>query len=595
MNRIGVNHSLFLFILTACCWFSPADPQIGSGAEPGDATGRKKADARSKAITAGEFAVAKTLPPASVAGARDAWLAQVATAQSLSGEITGAASTVRQMNSPSHRQAVIDRARGQAQGVPAQVSSEQGGQAAGGGAFADFDSLMNLIETTVVPDTWEALGGNSTMAPYPQGVFVDASGTVEVSTSKSALRESARGSLGNLETLLTGDARSSNRNWRDPAGLRCVSLRRLRDEITTRRLNGNRLGDEVLNLAGLSQIQYLILTEDDIILAAPVGGIDSDRGWYIDRETGRTPMRSDFLARCLASALSDTPFGCTIDPTPSGMQAAMKVAADIRSGNVPIGKSAESLKTALGHQRVEVFGAAGDTAVALLMVEADRHMKQLALGKHPMPDGIGNYLDAVEDHIAQGPPNGLLLRLWFTAKTQSVRCDHEQRVFELSGMPIRLSGENQRALADGGRGDVTVDPRSEAFVEEFNRHWNRIRDEYPVYGSLESLYRVAAAAQLIKRYGSDDAHRPLASALAMEDDSRDWNLSAPRQVESIATLHNIRSGKKRHHVLLASGGVSVETKSTVAPSPSSYPTLGGQMFVTKSIPTTVNRWWWDAK
>ncbi|MCO8122122.1 sigma-70 family RNA polymerase sigma factor [Stieleria sp. TO1_6] len=31
----------------------------------------------------------------------------------------------------------------------------------------DYDSLMSLIETSITPDTWESLGGNSTMAPFP--------------------------------------------------------------------------------------------------------------------------------------------------------------------------------------------------------------------------------------------------------------------------------------------------------------------------------------------------------------------------------------------------------------------------------------------
>ena len=38
---------------------------------------------------------------------------------------------------------------------------------------------MDLIQTTVVPDTWEALGGPSTMAPYPAGIFVDSKGTIQ--------------------------------------------------------------------------------------------------------------------------------------------------------------------------------------------------------------------------------------------------------------------------------------------------------------------------------------------------------------------------------------------------------------------------------
>ncbi|MCA9140090.1 MAG: sigma-70 family RNA polymerase sigma factor [Planctomycetales bacterium] len=35
------------------------------------------------------------------------------------------------------------------------------------GLGGDFQSLLNLIEATVVPDTWESLGGSSTMSPVP--------------------------------------------------------------------------------------------------------------------------------------------------------------------------------------------------------------------------------------------------------------------------------------------------------------------------------------------------------------------------------------------------------------------------------------------
>ena len=91
-----------------------------------------QADVPSKAITAGEFSVAKSLPRQSLPTAsRDAWLAQVATAQSLSGDSLGASATVRQIDSPGDRQSVIDQTRGATQG---------NGQ--GGSSFADFDSLM---------------------------------------------------------------------------------------------------------------------------------------------------------------------------------------------------------------------------------------------------------------------------------------------------------------------------------------------------------------------------------------------------------------------------------------------------------------------
>ncbi|MEO1528456.1 MAG: hypothetical protein AAFX06_23785, partial [Planctomycetota bacterium] len=73
--------------------------------------------------------------------------------------------------------------------------------AGGGGAFADFDSLMNLIQTTVEPDTWEALGGSSTMAPYPQNLSLIISTTSDVHDRIVDLIESLR-SLQNLQITI---------------------------------------------------------------------------------------------------------------------------------------------------------------------------------------------------------------------------------------------------------------------------------------------------------------------------------------------------------------------------------------------------------
>lgn len=71
----------------------------------------------------------------------------------------------------------------------------------GGGAFADFDSLMNLIQTTVEPDTWEALGGNSTMAPYQQNLSLIISTTSDVHDQIVDLIDSLR-ALQNLQITI---------------------------------------------------------------------------------------------------------------------------------------------------------------------------------------------------------------------------------------------------------------------------------------------------------------------------------------------------------------------------------------------------------
>lgn len=76
-----------------------------------------------------------------------------------------------------------------------------GGAAAGGGSFADFQSLMDLIQTTIAPDTWEALGGPSSMSPYPQNLSLVISTTSEVHDQIADLLESLR-RLQNLQITI---------------------------------------------------------------------------------------------------------------------------------------------------------------------------------------------------------------------------------------------------------------------------------------------------------------------------------------------------------------------------------------------------------
>ena len=73
--------------------------------------------------------------------------------------------------------------------------------AGGGGSFADFDSLIDLIQTTVSPDTWDALGGPSTMREYAQNLSLVISTTSDVHDQIADLLESLR-RLQNLQITI---------------------------------------------------------------------------------------------------------------------------------------------------------------------------------------------------------------------------------------------------------------------------------------------------------------------------------------------------------------------------------------------------------
>ncbi len=533
-------------------------------------------------LRSGEFAGARRIAEKQSPSDRDSALADISNAQLRLGQSLAAASTLRDIESPESRSGAVSSAGG----------------AAGGAAFADFESLMTLIKSTVAPDTWEDLGGPSTMAEYPQGVFVDPSGTlreceirntsVRMSDLAASLVEIGDGTRGNSNAFV------DPLQWRHPASVRCVSLRRLRDCWTELHVCGKPIPESMQQLAGLSQIRYVHFADDDIFIAGEIGGIETHQGWYRDRQTGFHSLRLDFLVSSVSAAAKKQPFGCTIDPTHEGLVNAAAVASKVSRNEIPIGKAADAVRKALGMQRIEVFGVRGDTVLGYTMVEADRHMKQLALGMHPMPDGAMCYLDAIDQMIDRGPPNDLLLRLWFTTSPRSVRTDARKQSFELVGAPIRLSGQNERALANGERGNIANDPRTEKFVESFNLNWHRICNLYPIYGALQSAHEAASVAELIDRYARTTSQRALVESLSYLNESAiSPSLVVPKQVESIATMHSVRQGSKRHHVVIASGGVEINPAITLTSNLQRYPSLNSFPSPNDDKPITVQRWWWD--
>jgi len=158
--------------------------------------------------------------------------------------------------------------------LPGFTSGTQSGE--GGGSFADFQSLIDLIQTTVVPDTWEALGGPSTMAPYPQGVFVDSSGTLldcqpilDTPSSLGLTKMKGEG-LSRLNQPLAKGSES----WKQPSEMRFVSLRRLVSQWNQWQQTGISPSDAMRNLAGLSEVQTVFWRNRTLCLL--VGATESN-------------------------------------------------------------------------------------------------------------------------------------------------------------------------------------------------------------------------------------------------------------------------------------------------------------------------------
>ena len=531
---------------------------------------------------------------------RDSALRKLAVSQATSGDALSSLKSLSYVANPATLREGLNDIRliasgGSDQGHDKIRGQEQG--AAGGASLADFTSLIDLIQTTVNPDTWEALGGPSTMREYVAGILVDGDGVVQdiVASDEGA-------ALDNLEVLLHGDndKKSGVEDWRLMTANRCVSLSRLSQEVLRCRVKGIPVDDSLRNMAGLSRVQYIVIdrANRDVILVGPVGGIERRDGWFCDQKSGRATMSMEYFVSTATSILSRQPLGCTIDPTPQSLAAAASVASQFRNREIPIGMAADAIRKALGNQDVRVFGVAGDTPIAYLMVEADRQMKQLALGLRPMPEGVANYLDMITRHIHQGVPDGQLLRLWFTGSPMAVRTDLDGKVYELAGRPLKLDSETRMAANDGGRIAAPADFRVTEFVDEFNKHYTEIVSMHPIYGALESVYASAAVAEVIRRSDASPWMPSILGPMLLDDPSMGV-LRTPRKVASVATLHRVTHKSERHAIIVASGGVMIETAKTVEATFRPYDTLSSliEPFV---APERVNDagavpWWWNAK
>ncbi|QDV70395.1 hypothetical protein Poly24_41170 [Rosistilla carotiformis] len=555
-----------LLLAAIACLFPLANP--GAAQRPTDRARRH--------LAAGEFAAAKQIALSLPVENRAELLAQVADGQAATGSPTAAASSLLGTNGLSGSAAPM--------GMPAAGM-------AGGGAIADFDSLMELIQTTVVPDTWEALGGPSTMSPYPAGVWVDPNGLI-----RDVVATADADQLTLLRSQSLRQSVSLQRDWMEKSPLRKVSLNRLQHELARQLLSGCSLDSAIRNLAGLSTIQYVFLSEsgDDVILAGPVGGIRLDADQQpIDIETGRAALRIDLLGMALAAVEQRQPFGCTIEPTPEGIVRSQQVAADIQSGNLAAAAASPKLKEALGLQDIRVFGTADDTPMAMLMIQADRHMKMLALGTEPMPRGVANYMEIVEATLDQGPLTGSFLRMWFAPQQLDVRCDSQKQSFELSGLPLRLITEQQASDAQGERFAVAADPRAQQFAETFNRHFVDIARQYPLHDRLRGLYDLTAIAQLLHNQMPAEQRIASTGLLARPDQWVEPNAQPARQTESLIVHRRFRKGKTIHSVVVASGGVLLEPSRPLTNEPIVYAALSNVAAGQAKRPARQDHWWWD--
>jgi hypothetical protein len=540
-------------------------------------------------LDAGEFGPARAAAAAiGDVEIRDQALANIAAAQAGAGARLASLDTTYDISSDLERRIALDRLSGQ----PGSFFGPMGG-GRGGGVVADFDSLIELITTTISPQSWDEVGGPGSISSFDGGVYVDPRGLLKKlppATDRSlvAMRTSAA-----LATH-TGDPRRTS-------VLRKISLNRLEREVQMLHALGRDPDEAMQTLAGLKRIKYLLIYPEtgDIVLAGPAGDWRRDaEGRFVEAESSQPVVNLDDLVVTLRNAYSETGrFGCSITPRKDNLAAAQAVNDRWAKQPLKPGQREKWLKEfrdAVGRQDIEIYGVDPRTRTGRVIVEADYRMKLVGLGLEEGTLGVESYLDSIEVGKDGKAPPMSVLRWWFTLNYAALSATEGRDAFELKGPGVKVMSENELLTETGERQHTgKSDELNTRFAESFTKHFEALAAKYPVYADLRNIFDLSLVAAVIHshdlpgqsnwhmtHFGPEGAYEPELGV-------------APTEVESVMS-HKVVGGK--HIIAAVSGGVTVDARQLAATKAVKTDTYG--LLKTErsgAAPQNLPRgaWWWD--
>lgn len=476
---------------------------------------------------------------------------------------------------------------------------DNGNQARGGAAIADFDPLIELIQNTIDPQSWlDTNGGPGTINEFRSGVSVDAGGIlrrVEYTNKNGVLKDIRK----------DAKRRGISSDVYSESDLRKVSLNRLEKECQFLAAAGKPPTAAMQHLAGIYEIKYLLVYPEtgDIVIAGPAGDWKSDvEGTAVNIRTGRPLFRLDDLVVVLRNAVEfNGKFGCSIDPR----QANLKATQEFISTTKLKGKAwREGLRDALGLQDITVDGIDPQSVVARVIVEADYRMKLVGMDLEKGVPGVESFLSRVQlDKNGQVPPTDVM-RLEFILDYDNVSVTDDKDAYQLHGRGVKVVSEKELINQKGQRVHTgkSEGPAAE-FAQGFTKHFGAMAKRYPIYAQLKNVFDLAMVANLIRMQELDKSCKwnmtffgpPKEGMMTYES----LKGHIPREVKTVMNYREIderKGGRKvRTHLIVGiSGGVSVDAARLLQSKNAIVKDTYGKLELDRKTAKPVGEnWWWD--
>lgn len=417
------------------------------------------------------------------------------------------------------------------------------------------------------------------------GITIDGDGVLSAPKAKTISESVAKKRMQELakQYLPENLSRSSS--------LRKLSLVRLERAITELKEQDKPIPEAMQYLAGLQRIDFVFVFPEtnDLVIAGPAEAFAPDAsGRVIGVSSGRPVLRLDDLLVALRTAERTSQFGCSIDPVDerlAELQRFVKANSGASTANVAQQRF-QQMQKILGDQEVKVFGVPGDTHFAHALVEADYHMKLIAIGlENPNVPGIKSHLALVR------PGSNTLQRWWFLPLYDSFKTSGDGLAFEFSGPRCQLMSQEEQADAFGKRSDAPFTRQStQVFAKGFTEKFPELAKRMPIFAELQNLFDISVLVALMKREQLPQKANWQPSLLL--DDAKVPVLRGPVPKHTKSLLNMKTTGGVA--IGLLSGGVIIDSQHVVSQErKTSDEVIARRKSETPPSDLDTKRWWWD--
>jgi len=415
------------------------------------------------------------------------------------------------------------------------------------------------------------------------GVLVDAAGLVRSSTLEERHQFLNR---------LRAEVAEPQGNFTESTDLRVISLKKLQQAIARELQTGESLPDEMMMLAGIQRIEYVLLypEQNDILLAGPgESWVVRDDASVVGKSSGRPVMMLSDLIVALQGVEGSRHGGISvsIEPTAEGRQRLLKMLGRVQ---MQPGQNPQNLepmmREAFGPQLVKFTNVPLQSHYARVLLAADYQMKRISMALDPSPvDGLPSYLELARNDNHTGNENP---RWWMACNYDALSHDQERLAWRLSGQGVKTLTE-QDVSDKSGQVQATgrKSKSAEKWAELMTTRFDDLAVANPIFGELRNVMDLTVVATLILHEGLDQRARCDLSLLLGQGVQVPMDTyEAPKSIAPHCSFIRGKAG----WIVTASGGVEI-TPFDVVENQVLQPSLVETR--QRAAAEGADSWWWN--